>query len=100
MIPCKIPGRSIGVFNATLHVFSIGVRLPGYWADEFSLAGFAVARQQAKKDEGPRFPGALRWWARLGLNQRPPRCQRGALPLSYAPFGRKLKFITSPSRAF
>ncbi len=25
-----------------------------------------------------------KWWTRLGLNQRPPRCQRGALPLSYA----------------
>ena len=32
MIPCKIPGRSIGVFNATLHVFSIGVRLLSYRA--------------------------------------------------------------------
>ena len=32
MIPCRIPGRSIGVFNATLHVFSIGVRLLGYRA--------------------------------------------------------------------
>ena len=27
-----------------------------------------------------------KWWARLGLNQRPLRCQRSALPLSYAPF--------------
>ena len=26
------------------------------------------------------------WWARLGSNQQPPRCQRDALPLSYAPF--------------
>ncbi len=26
-----------------------------------------------------------RWWARLGSNQRPLRCQRSALPLSYAP---------------
>lgn len=25
------------------------------------------------------------WWARLGLNQRPPPCEDGALPLSYAP---------------
>ena len=32
------------------------------------------------------------WWARLGLNQRPLRCQRSALPLSYAPaeFGPRL----------
>ena len=26
-----------------------------------------------------------RWWARLGLNQRPPACEADALPLSYAP---------------
>ena len=25
------------------------------------------------------------WWARLGSNQRPPPCESGALPLSYAP---------------
>ena len=25
------------------------------------------------------------WWVRLDLNQRPIRCQRSALPLSYAP---------------
>ena len=24
-------------------------------------------------------------WARLGSNQRPPACEAGALPLSYAP---------------
>ena len=24
------------------------------------------------------------WWTRLGSNQRPLRCQRSALPLSYA----------------
>ena len=28
---------------------------------------------------------ARKWWARLGLNQRPLRCERNALPLSYAP---------------
>src|SRR5690606_6893868 len=28
------------------------------------------------------------WWAYLGLNQGPPRCQRGALPLSYTPLPR------------
>src|SRR5579871_2095420 len=28
---------------------------------------------------------AARWWARLGLNQRPPACEADALPLSYAP---------------
>ena len=34
------------------------------------------------------------WWARLGLNQRPLRCQRSALPLSYAP----LAFDYHPNR--
>ena len=29
-----------------------------------------------------------RWWARLGLNQRPLPCEDSALPLSYAPGGR------------
>ena len=33
---------------------------------------------------GSRVP-VVGWWARLGLNQRPLRCQRSALPLSYAP---------------
>jgi 3',5'-cyclic-AMP phosphodiesterase len=32
-----------------------------------------------------RVCGAFEWWARLGSNQRPPQCQCGALPLSYAP---------------
>lgn len=27
----------------------------------------------------------LKWWARLGLNQRPLACEASALPLSYAP---------------
>ena len=35
---------------------------------------------------------ATKWWARLGLNQRPLRCQRSALPLSYAP----LPFCVGP----
>ena len=26
-----------------------------------------------------------RWWEVLGLNQRPPRCQRGALPAELTP---------------
>lgn len=32
------------------------------------------------KNESP-----AEWWARLGLNQRPPACEADALPLSYAP---------------
>ena len=38
----------------------------------------------------PEFlPG--RWWARLGLNQRPLACEASALPLSYAPNVRQLR---------
>ena len=29
------------------------------------------------------------WWAMLGSNQRPPRCQRGALPLRQSPSRRR-----------
>ena len=34
---------------------------------------------------GCRSARCRKWWARLGLNQRPPPCEDGALPLSYAP---------------
>src|SRR3546814_15650110 len=37
------------------------------------------------------------WWARLGLNQRPLRCEHSALPLSYAPETTKRR-ITPPLR--
>src|SRR5260370_41952929 len=36
------------------------------------------------------------WWARLGSNQRPLRCQRSALPLSYAPARRGAKPLITP----
>lgn len=35
------------------------------------------------------------WWAWLGLNQRPLRCERNALPLSYTP-SKETKFIHAP----
>ena len=35
--------------------------------------------------KNPIIPHFLEWWARLGSNQQPPRCQRDALPLSYVP---------------
>ena len=40
-------------------------------------------------------------WARLGSNQRPPACEAGALPLSYAPRGLRLAAATLrlPGRA-
>ncbi len=31
-----------------------------------------------QKGETPRFPQGFRWWAQLGLNQRPLRCQEFA----------------------
>ncbi len=36
------------------------------------------------------------WWARLDLNQRPPACETGALPLSYAP-GIRIRPLHRPS---
>ena len=39
-----------------------------------------------------------RWWARLGLNQRPLRCQHSALPLSYAPH--LIRVSASPTALF
>ncbi len=42
------------------------------------------------RGNGKRFISqGIKWWARLGLNQRPPPCEDGALPLSYVPGGRK-----------
>ena len=43
---------------------------------------FITTRSQAlsHRDDSPRVK-----WARLGSNQRPPACEAGALPLSYAP---------------
>src|SRR5438874_8473686 len=40
--------------------------------------------QRSELRERPRLQGLSRW-ARLGSNQRPPACEAGALPLSYAP---------------
>src|SRR5690606_14336567 len=42
----------------------------------------------------------LEWWARLGLNQRPLRCQRSALPLSYAPADRAIRDFPAPQGRF
>src|SRR5581483_2329353 len=41
---------------------------------------------------------AVKWWARLGLNQRPPACEADALPLSYAPvYGSSDKVVSYPT---
>src|SRR5687768_4084825 len=40
------------------------------------------------KARKPRVCGAFFRWAWLGLNQRPPACEAGALPLSYTPWSR------------
>jgi hypothetical protein len=37
-----------------------------------------------KNEKSPRFRGAF-GWAQVGSNHRPPACEAGALPLSYAP---------------
>ena len=46
--------------------------------------------------EALRSLGEAGWWARLGSNQRPLRCERSALPLSYAPFRVKSRTCQSP----
>jgi hypothetical protein len=47
----------------------------------------AVTGRRSEPTELQRHAGAPEWWARLGLNQRPPACEADALPLSYAPAG-------------
>src|SRR5262249_12350196 len=42
--------------------------------------------QARLRERSPRLQG-LSQWARLGSNRRPPACEAGALPLSYAPGG-------------
>ena len=44
-----------------------------------SNSAFSIKPPQSFEEKGGK------WWARLGSNQRPLRCQRSALPLSYAP---------------
>jgi hypothetical protein len=51
-----------------------------------------------EKREGPGLQGLPRW-ARLGSNQRPPACEAGALPLSYAPQGEDRLATRTWSRA-
>jgi hypothetical protein len=48
------------------------------------------------KREKPPFPAPFPEWAQLDLNQRPPACEAGALPLSYAPWSGE---DTKPSAA-
>lgn len=43
-------------------------------------------------------PPSWRSWSRLGSNQRPPRCQRGALPLSYGTRAREAATRIAGSR--
>jgi hypothetical protein len=45
---------------------------------------FQEGTLQASTRETAPFPVSSQW-ARLGSNQRPPACEAGALPLSYAP---------------
>src|ERR1700736_5400685 len=50
-----------------------------------SFETVARVRERLPQDDVPVFVRSQAWWARLGSNQRPLRCQRSALPLSYAP---------------
>src|SRR5919112_2728969 len=65
---------------------------PALATNQLVVAVTAADRLQRVTDLHIRSPAAPRegrkkekWWARLGSNQRPLRCQRSALPLSYAP---------------
>ena len=47
---------------------------------------FPPARRRPKPVQSPRSSGIRkRWWRRRGLNPRPPRCERGALPAELLP---------------
>ncbi len=78
--------RMLGV-----RVNSLRIRLPAKTEElrQHSRRDTISLRGQTAKLPQCRQAG---WWARLGLNQRPLRCQRSALPLSYAPanFGLRL----------
>ncbi len=66
-----------------------------------SVQVIAMCLLRARSHDCVRYKPLKSWWARLGLNQRPLRCQRSALPLSYAPTGpprpRDLDGITDES---
>ena len=81
---CAVPDTRRGA-NIQANVGGVAERTPFHGAEPRSQQGRRdfpchapmKARADARADGG--------WWARLGLNQRPLRCQRSALPLSYAP---------------
>ena len=52
-----------------------------------AYAQAAVAMHASAEARRPRGDDRqdAKWWARLGLNQRPLPCEGSALPLSYAP---------------
>ena len=56
-------------------------RLPGTSGTDDA----STKRQICSLFAQPRRLPAISIWARLGSNQRPPACEAGALPLSYAP---------------
>jgi hypothetical protein len=47
--------------------------------------GFSLNDRLALLPQVSRRLQRVSQWARLGSNQRPPACEAGALPLSYAP---------------
>src|SRR6202022_3387996 len=63
-----------------------------------SFETVARVRERLPQDDVRVFVRSEAWWARLGSNQRPLRCQRSALPLSYAPdrLARVSRLIGSP----
>jgi hypothetical protein len=53
-----------------------------FWRNAGNRSG---ARTQASVQSPEHLIEEGKWWARLGLNQRPLPCEGSALPLSYAP---------------
>ncbi len=75
----------------------LGQHSGGEWKLVESSEGFVPnlargAKLLGKIPSGPTFRNEMEeWWSRRDLNPRPPRCERGALPLSYCPTaGRRL----------
>ncbi len=56
-----------------------------------TFAGLHAYAQWTIRNEAA-APEWLSQWARLGSNQRPPACEAGALPLSYAPRSRRTAY--------
>ena len=58
------------------------VEIAGYFVNLQSICSSSLSFDNTSKQKKPCFRKALSWWTMAGLNCRPLRCQRSALPLS------------------